>query len=296
MQLQVEHPFCYVNPVALTEPPSATTSLPPGDSHVTSPTDSNGKAASGRGAGTSLLAAPGNSSSLPSYSSYSTSSHCKAKGESLPNGGVALLRNGGLSGHKNGDIHRSSSSLVESFAAKLEADIRKLEYDRQRAEGEAVPRSQQKDFLIGDEILELPDYLKDTETEEMGPEDIDFLGDIQISDCRAFDEYAEGDVGRRHVDAREVWQPEELEDAFECYNMAAFYSYGAPLATVGRRGTQGLQEVLLGSGKNFRFIYAFPFCGRGGGGSVKNNTMFIKGNEREKDGGYREREQERECV
>lgn len=258
-KLQVEHPFCYVNPVALTEPASATTSPPLRENHAAAPADGSGKAASGRGVGTSLLAAP-RTSSLPSYSSYSTSSHCKAKGEALPNGSATLLRNGGPTALKNGDVHRSSSSLVESFAAKLEADIRKLEYDRQRAEGEAVPRTPPNDFLLGDAILELPDYLRDAATEEMGAEDVDFLSDIRL-DCRGFDNCADGEAGERPVDAQEVWQPEELEDAFECYNMAAFYSYGAPLASSGGRNAS------IHRGEKFEEVFPVTFH--------NNNTIKV---------------------
>lgn len=257
-KLQVEHPFCYVNPVALTEPSSAPTSPPPRENQLPALAAGSGKAAMGRGAGTSLLAAP-RTSSLPSYSSYSTSSPCKPKGEAIPNGSATLLRNGGPAALKNGDVHRSSS-LVESFAAKLEADIRKLEYDRQRAEGEAVPRAPQNDFLLGDTILELPDYLRDAETDDMGAEDVDFLSDIRL-DCHGFDECAEAESEGRPGDAREVWQPEELEDAFECYNMAAFYSYGAPLAQSGGRNASKLR------GEKFEEVFPVTFH--------NNNTIKV---------------------
>ncbi|KAK4292401.1 hypothetical protein Pmani_034831 [Petrolisthes manimaculis] len=107
------------------------------------------------------------------------------------------------------------SPLVESFAAKLEADLRKLEYDRQRAEGEVVvvmsnerresEEGVEEDVLYGDgRCCDVKNMLLSTSTSD-NPMDLE---------------------GERIVVEGEVWEPAELEEAFECYNMAAYYSYG----------------------------------------------------------------------
>lgn len=99
--------------------------------------------------------------------------------------------------------HAGRSLLVESFAAKLEADLRRLEYDRQRSEGELVALGPSTDS----------DWLKFANPK--GPNsDLD-------SPSHYYDELGEPRIGH------DVWKPSELENVFECYNMAAFYSYGA---------------------------------------------------------------------
>lgn len=115
------------------------------------------------------------------------------------------------------------SPLVESFAAKLEADLRKLEYDRQRAEGEVVVVVSGERREGGDEGVE-----GDTEAVLCAGEDgrccdvKNMLLSTATTDTPLDFEVEEG----RMVVEGEVWEPAELEEAFECYNMAAFYSYG----------------------------------------------------------------------
>lgn len=104
--------------------------------------------------------------------------------------------------------HGGRTSLVESFAAKLEADLKRLEYDRQRAEGEVValsPAADDNDWVK--EYLSpkgRDDYFFDTPSRD--PDDEEDMPPRQRPD---------------------VWKPSELENVFEYYNMAAFYSYGA---------------------------------------------------------------------
>lgn len=116
------------------------------------------------------------------------------------------------------------SPLVESFAAKLEADLRKLEYDRQRAEGEVVVvMSGERREAGGEEGVE-----GDAEAVLCGEDgrccDVkNMLLSTATTDTTPLD--FEVEEGRMVVEG-EVWEPAELEEAFECYNMAAFYSYG----------------------------------------------------------------------
>lgn len=117
------------------------------------------------------------------------------------------------------------SPLVESFAAKLEADLRKLEYDRQRAEGEVVVMmsGERRREAGGEEGVE-----GDAEAVLCGKDgrfcDVkNMLLSTATTDTTPLD--FEVEEGRMGVEG-EVWEPSELEEAFECYNMAAFYSYG----------------------------------------------------------------------
>lgn len=198
-KLQVEHPFCYINPVALsdgtlTAPDAALTTLPQPSLLERPTTKANGLH-------------PGR---LPPArrppSTHDTSVTTVVSGSGDHKDGVVI--------YKNAQVR---SLFLESFAAKLEADLRKLECDRQRAEGEVLSSPEER--WVADDAASVSEYFY---TE--GQCEADFFED---SNPDTKYHYENLDDERRPEN--EVWKPSELEDVFECYNMAAFYSYGATM-------------------------------------------------------------------
>ncbi|KAG7167448.1 uncharacterized protein LOC121868306 [Homarus americanus] len=213
-KLQVEHPFCYVNPVALSEgaPNTATQQPPllqqpkphtqPQPKHLPRLKTSQQPKPTLNGVSHTILqhGSPTNNTTDMSH---------KTHGKPLVNG--VMGTEGGAVIYKNGQVR---SHLVGSFAAKLEADLKKLECDRQRAEGKAL--TSPEETVVLEDVDSLPKYLC-TESQN----DEDFFTDETT-------DYYGNFVDEKRLED-EVWKPSELEDVFECYNMAAFYSYGATM-------------------------------------------------------------------
>lgn len=225
-QLQVEHPYCYVNPLAVSEvnpvtaplrhPLSESAALPPescpGSPIKASPQRSPGSALAPRG----LDAQPavilpkrskksGNNGGLVTESEWRGERDDGGK-ENSPLRERVNFKDGAAK-YVRGQGGRTP--LVKSFADKLEADLRRIEYDRQRAEGEIVEAAPEKDD---------DDRLQEQGSPE-GCVDAALLPNTSSTFCEE-----SVDSPRLQTD---VWKPSELEDVFECYNMAAFYSYGA---------------------------------------------------------------------
>lgn len=223
----MEHPYCYVNPVAVSEANPVTTplhqplpqsaALPPesrlGSLFKASPQRSPGSALAPRGLGTQPA------DILP-----------KRPKKSNNNGGLVAENEwqGGRDDGAEEDVplsdrvgfkdgvaryvreHGGRTPLVESFAAKLEADLRRIEYDRQRSEGKMVEAASAADD--GDPLQE--------QRSPEGRVEAVFLPNTSSTFSSEETEYSP-------CLQTDVWKPSELEDVFECYNMAAFYSYGA---------------------------------------------------------------------
>ncbi|KAG0728570.1 hypothetical protein GWK47_003691 [Chionoecetes opilio] len=227
-KLQVEHPYCYVNPMAVAEanpvaapshpPLSQSTALPhkphPGSPLKATPLRSPGSAFANRGFGTHFA------DNFP-----------KRLKELHTNGGLISeneSQHGQDDGAEEGALFRDRvnlidgevriargqegrTPLVESFAAKLEADLRRIEYDRQRAGGEV---------LKGVSVSNEDDPLQEQRSSE-GRVDAVVLSNTSST----FPLEGSEDSSSIQTD---VWKkPSVLEDVFECNNMAVFYSYGA---------------------------------------------------------------------
>ncbi|XP_066952891.1 uncharacterized protein [Macrobrachium rosenbergii] len=232
-KLQVEHPYCYVNPVALTDPaPSEDATTPNGTVLSQQP-----------------RAEPRSPSSLtPSAKSPAKCpTNLDVPKDIVANGvasdGVSAVK-GDTVIYKNGRIR---SSLVESFAAKLEADLRRIECDRQRAEGELLNVNDVR-ITADEDVISFPDYLC---------ADVDFFKDGGTDIPYQYD----GFNGNRRLE-HEVWKPSELEDVFECYNMAAFYSYGASTQLGEKGGTKN-------KGEKFEEVFPPTFSNN------NNNTIKV---------------------
>ena len=226
-QLQVEHPYCYVNPLAVSEASSVTTpphppvTQPavlapeprPENRFKASPQRSPGSALVSRGLGTQpTVTLPKRVKKSNTNGCFTSENEWQCRGddgskEDIPLKDIVCLKDG-KARYTRGQ--RSRIPLVESFAAKLEADLRRIEYDRQRAEGEVLEAASTPD---DDDPLQEPRSPK-------GRVDTTFLPDTSFT-------FPYEDIDESTRLQTDVWKPSELEDVFECYNMAAFYSYGA---------------------------------------------------------------------
>lgn len=223
-KLQVEHPYCYVNPLAVSEANSAAApSRPPlpqaaalaSESHPesafkTSPQRSPGSALAPRALGIQPA------DTLPKHFKKFNVNGCFVSETEWTQSDESTVENAPLRDKValKDEVARyireqgATTPLVESFAAKLEADFRRIEYDRQRAEGEVLEAARAADDSLKEQsspygFLEAA-FLKGTSS-AFPYEDIEESTGLQT----------------------DVWKPSELEDVFECYNIAAFYSYGA---------------------------------------------------------------------
>ncbi|XP_068213025.1 uncharacterized protein [Palaemon carinicauda] len=234
-KLQVEHPYCYVNPVALTESvaPSEDATTPNGTVLSQQPKAETRTPPS--------LTAP-TKSPAKSITSLNVPKDIVSNG--VPSEGVAAVK-GDTVIYKNGRIR---SSLVESFAAKLEADLRRIECDRQRAEGELLKENDIR-IATDEDVISFPDCLC---------ADVDFFKDGGTDIPYQYDGF---NNNNRRLEY-EVWKPSELEDVFECYNMAAFYSYGASLQLGEKSGSKT-------KGEKFEEVFPPTFS------SNNNNTIKV---------------------
>ncbi|KAK8749293.1 hypothetical protein OTU49_015779 [Cherax quadricarinatus] len=232
-KLQVEHPYCYVNPVALSDVLPETASTP---TQQSLPQNQQPKSLQHP----KLLQEAKPLEQLKPLHQSKTLHDAKSTQNGLPPGdnhvsqGLNIIytpefntkvcdkplvsageNHEGTTIHYNND--RVKSPLVESFAAKLEADLRKLESDRQRAEGEVLrPLTE---TIIHDDTDSVSQYVWKESERSLGFQD-------EEEPYRPY--YCVNFEDDRGVES-EVWKPSELEEVFECYNMAAFYSYGATL-------------------------------------------------------------------
>lgn len=219
----MEHPYCYVNPVALADaapasapcpapPPQHGAPSPPRVTHQGSPLKASppqrspGSALAPRGFSVQPGAPPKPHKTCYVNGGLVPESEVQHEESDTPLKDSVGLKDG-VARYVRGQGGRTS--LVESFAAKLEADLKRLEFDRQRAEGEVVTLAPAADDT---------DWLKEYLSPRGRHADL-----LDTPSKDAYDELE--DVPPRPQP--DVWKPSELENVFEYYNMAAFYSYGA---------------------------------------------------------------------
>ncbi|KAK8387676.1 hypothetical protein O3P69_018288 [Scylla paramamosain] len=226
-KLQVEHPYCYVNPLAVSEANSAAAPsqppLPqpaalapepyPENAFKTSPQRSPGSALAPRGLGTQPADTLPKRFKKLNINGSLVSETERAKGADESTEENAPLRDrvalkDGVARYIRGQ--GATTPLVESFAAKLEADLRRIEYDRQRAEGEVLEAASAAD---------VDDSLQEQSSPDGCLDAVFLTGTSSTFPCEDIEE----STGLQ----TDVWKSSELEDVFECYNIAAFYSYGA---------------------------------------------------------------------
>ncbi|XP_045607827.2 uncharacterized protein [Procambarus clarkii] len=260
-KVQVEHPFCYVNPVVLSEgAPNVASTLPDQSStHNNHPKTFQSETLhhSKPPQHAKLLQQPKplqrKSTSNGLASVYSDAPQGVETANTLELNKTVFdkpLLNGVDTKctavvHKNGRVR---SLFVESFAAKLEADLKKLECDRQRAEGEVMrPLAETK---LSDNTDFVPKYIcRDNKHKN------DFFLDDQAPDSP----YHYGNFNDEKRSC-EVWKPSELEDVFECYNKAAFYCYGTTLP---------IREKFTSKSRGEKYEEIFPV-------TFHNNNNIIK--------------------
>ncbi|XP_045104698.1 uncharacterized protein LOC123500103 [Portunus trituberculatus] len=230
-KLQVEHPYCYVNPLAVSEANSTAAPFQPplpqaaalalksysASAFKTSPQRSPGSGLTPRGLSTQSadtlpkhLKKININGGLVSETEWTQEDNESSEENSPLRDRVALKDGVARYIREQG----ATTPLVESFAAKLEADLKRIEHDRQRAEGEVLEAASAADI---DDLLH----------EQNSPKGC--LDAVFLTGTSSIFPYE--DIEESTALQTDVWKSTELEDVFECYNIAAFYSYGATLPT-----------------------------------------------------------------